>query len=30
VESERLCLPVADPVRGGPAFDRLVDECLKP
>jgi uncharacterized NAD-dependent epimerase/dehydratase family protein len=29
-ESERLCLPVADPVRGGPAFDRLVDECLKP
>ncbi|MCL6684162.1 DUF1611 domain-containing protein [Sphingomonas alba] len=29
-ESERLCLPVADPIRGGPAFDRLIDECLKP
>lgn len=29
-ESERLRLPVADPVRGGPAFDRLIDECLKP
>lgn len=28
-ESERLCLPVADPIRGGPAFDRLIDECLK-
>ena len=28
-ESARLGLPVADPVRGGPAFDVLVDECLK-
>jgi uncharacterized NAD-dependent epimerase/dehydratase family protein len=27
-ESERLGLPVADPVRGGPAFDALVDSCL--
>lgn len=27
-DSERLDLPVADPVRGGPAFDRLVDACL--
>jgi uncharacterized NAD-dependent epimerase/dehydratase family protein len=27
-ESQRLELPVADPVRGGPAFDRLVDSCL--
>jgi uncharacterized NAD-dependent epimerase/dehydratase family protein len=27
-ESARLGLPVADPVRGGPAFDRLVDSCL--
>ena len=27
-ESERLGLPVADPVRRGPAFDRLVDSCL--
>ena len=29
-ESVRLGLPVADPIRGGPAFDQLVDECLKP
>lgn len=27
-ESERLGLPVADPMRGGPAFDALVDHCL--
>ncbi|AJA07892.1 hypothetical protein SKP52_04825 [Sphingopyxis fribergensis] len=27
-ESARLGLPVADPVRGGPAFDVLVDSCL--
>ena len=27
-ESERLGLPVADPMRGGPTFDRLVDACL--
>jgi uncharacterized NAD-dependent epimerase/dehydratase family protein len=27
-ESERLGLPVADPIRGGAAFERLVDECL--
>lgn len=27
-ESERLGLPVADPVRGGAAFDALVDACL--
>ncbi|MFL9842262.1 DUF1611 domain-containing protein [Sphingomonas sp. ST-64] len=27
-ESERLGLPVADPVRGGPAFDALVASCL--
>lgn len=27
-ESKRLDLPVADPLRGGPAFDRLVDFCL--
>ncbi|PKP93831.1 MAG: DUF1611 domain-containing protein [Alphaproteobacteria bacterium HGW-Alphaproteobacteria-16] len=27
-ESERLNLPVADPIRGGPAFDALVDACL--
>lgn len=26
-ESERLGLPVADPVRGGPAFERLLDRC---
>jgi len=27
-ESERLGLPVADPMRGGPAFEALVDSCL--
>ena len=27
-ESERLGLPVADPVRGGQEFERLVDSCL--
>jgi len=27
-ESRRLGLPVADPIRGGPAFDALVDSCL--
>jgi uncharacterized NAD-dependent epimerase/dehydratase family protein len=27
-ESERLGLPVADPIRGGPAFEALVDSCL--
>ena len=29
-ESARLGLPVADPIRGGAAFEQLVDECLKP
>lgn len=27
-EGERLGLPVADPIRGGPAFEALVDNCL--
>ncbi|MEP9358353.1 DUF1611 domain-containing protein [Sphingomonas sp. KR3-1] len=27
-ESKRLDLPVADPVRGGPAFDALIASCL--
>ncbi|MCJ8157687.1 DUF1611 domain-containing protein [Sphingomonas sp. LaA6.9] len=27
-EGERLGLPVADPIRGGVAFDRLVEYCL--
>jgi uncharacterized NAD-dependent epimerase/dehydratase family protein len=27
-ESERLGVPVADPIRGGAPFDRLVDSCL--
>jgi uncharacterized NAD-dependent epimerase/dehydratase family protein len=27
-ESQRLGLPVADPIRGGPAFDALLDSCL--
>lgn len=27
-EQERLGIPVADPIRGGPAFDALVDACL--
>lgn len=26
-ESDRLALPVADPLRGGPAFDQLLDRC---
>jgi uncharacterized NAD-dependent epimerase/dehydratase family protein len=26
--ADRLWLPVADPIRGGPAFDRLLDACL--
>lgn len=29
VESDRLGLAVADPLRGGTAFDRLVDACLR-
>ena len=28
-EGERLNLPVADPIRGGALFDRLVDNCLR-
>jgi len=28
-ESQRLGLPVADPIRGGAAFDRLVANCLQ-
>ena len=28
-ESDRLGVPVADPVRGGASFDRLIDECLR-
>jgi uncharacterized NAD-dependent epimerase/dehydratase family protein len=28
-ESQRLSLPVADPMRGGKEFDALVDACLK-
>jgi uncharacterized NAD-dependent epimerase/dehydratase family protein len=28
-ESKRLQLPVADPIRGGAAFERLVDYCLE-
>lgn len=28
-ESQRLSLPVADPIRRGPAFERLVDRCLR-
>jgi uncharacterized NAD-dependent epimerase/dehydratase family protein len=28
-ESARLGLPVADPVRGGADFERLIDACLK-
>jgi uncharacterized NAD-dependent epimerase/dehydratase family protein len=27
-ESERLGMPVADPIRGGAAFDRLLEGCL--
>ncbi|MBW4332144.1 DUF1611 domain-containing protein [Stakelama sp. CBK3Z-3] len=28
-ERDRLGLPVADPIRGGPEFDALIDECLR-
>lgn len=28
VASQKLGLPVADPMRGGPLFDRLVEACL--
>jgi uncharacterized NAD-dependent epimerase/dehydratase family protein len=28
-ESERLQLPVADPIRGGAEFERLIDNCLE-
>ena len=27
-QSEQLSVPVADPLRGGPAFERLVEACL--
>jgi uncharacterized NAD-dependent epimerase/dehydratase family protein len=27
-ESQRLGMPVADPIRGGPAFERLLASCL--
>ena len=27
-EGKRLGLPVADPMRGGEQFERLVDGCL--
>ena len=27
VEAKRLALPVADPLRGGPAFEQLLDAC---
>ena len=29
-EADRLGLPVADPIRGGPRFARLVEDCLRP
>jgi uncharacterized NAD-dependent epimerase/dehydratase family protein len=29
MEAERLGLPVADPIRGGESFQRLVDSCLR-
>ena len=29
VQVERTGLPVADPIRGGPAFEALVDACLR-
>ena len=28
-ERERLHLPVADPIRGGPAFEDLISSCLR-
>jgi hypothetical protein len=28
-ESEILGLPVADPMRGGPEFQRLIEACLE-
>jgi uncharacterized NAD-dependent epimerase/dehydratase family protein len=28
-ESRRLGLPVADPIRGGPHFERLIEACLE-
>jgi uncharacterized NAD-dependent epimerase/dehydratase family protein len=28
IEAARLGLPVADPIRGGPAFETLIDGCL--
>ena len=28
-ESKRLSLPVADPIRGGDEFERLIDNCLE-
>ena len=28
-ESARLGLPVADPMRGGPEFERLIDSCVR-
>lgn len=28
LESKRLGLPVADPIRGGEEFDALVEHCL--
>ncbi len=27
-ESDRLGMPVADPIRGGEEFERLLDRCL--
>ena len=27
-EAQRLGLPVADPIRGGERFERLLDRCL--
>jgi uncharacterized NAD-dependent epimerase/dehydratase family protein len=29
-ETRRTGLPCADPIRGGPAFDQLVEACLEP
>jgi hypothetical protein len=28
-ESKRLGMPVADPIRGGEEFERLLDSCLR-